>query len=152
DGAKDFIGVAFLLSFAKGIVIIMTDGEIIATVLHFGETNLVNLGQIPFIILTYLFYIPMGFLIPSMMGLATITMPIFSPLSTMAQVPKELVVTAFQSGGGIISLVAPTSVAVVGALALLRINYLTWIKFSFKFLAVIFVTTILSLIAGVILS
>ncbi|MGL4392848.1 MAG: hypothetical protein ACRCSK_05395, partial [Fusobacteriaceae bacterium] len=45
DGAKDFIGVAFLLSFAKGIVIIMTDGEIIATVLHFGETNLVNLGQ-----------------------------------------------------------------------------------------------------------
>ncbi|MGL4732280.1 MAG: hypothetical protein ACRCWN_01125 [Fusobacteriaceae bacterium] len=37
----------------------------------------------------------------------------------------------------------------MGGLAIVRVNYVTWVKFSAKFLAVIFITTCIGLIVGV---
>jgi uncharacterized ion transporter superfamily protein YfcC len=54
-------------------------------------------------------FLPLSFLIPSSSGLATVAMPIMSPLASFAEVPAELVVTAFQSASGIMNLFIPTS-------------------------------------------
>ncbi len=148
DGARDLLGVALIVGISRGITIVMSAGGMTATVLHIGETYLTNLGKIPFILFTYLFYIPMGFLIPSTSGLATLTMPILAPLGDFAGVSKSVVVTAFQSASGIMNLITPASAVVMGGLALVRVDYITWIKFSTKFLGVIFLTTCAGLIFG----
>ncbi|MGL4969893.1 MAG: YfcC family protein, partial [Fusobacteriaceae bacterium] len=132
-----------------GITIVMSAGGMTATVLSLGEKTLAGLGKIPFILLTYLFYMPMGLLIPSTSGLATLTMPILAPLAGFAEVPKSVVVTAYQSASGIMNLITPASAVVMGGLAIVRVNYVTWVKFSAKFLAVIFITTCIGLIVGV---
>ncbi len=59
------MGVAIVVAVARGIQVVMNDGNITATVLHWGEMGLSNLGSVVFIILAYVFYIPMSFLIPS---------------------------------------------------------------------------------------
>lgn len=148
-GARDLLGVALIVGVSRGITIVMSAGGMTATVLNVGEHLLRGLGKIPFIILTYLFYIPMGFLIPSTSGLATLTMPILAPLADFSGVPKSAVITAYQSASGIMNLITPASAVVMGGLALVRVNYITWIKFSAKFLFVIFATTMLCLIISV---
>lgn len=148
-GARDLLGVALIVGVSRGITIVMNAGGMTPTVLNLGEKTLVGLGKIPFILLTYLFYMPMGLLIPSTSGLATLTMPILAPLAGFAEVPKSVVVTAYQSASGIMNLITPASAVVMGGLALVRVNYITWIKFSFKFLVIIFLTTCAGLIVGV---
>lgn len=75
----------------------MNDGNITATILNLGETTLSSLGQIPFIIITYLFFIPMSFLVPSSSGLAVLSMPVYAPLADFANVGREMVVTTLIS-------------------------------------------------------
>ena len=55
--------------------------------------------------------------------------PIMAPLASFANVPPELVVTAYQTGNGLVNLVTPTSAVVMGGLAIARVGYGTWIKF-----------------------
>ena len=92
-----------------------------------------------FLALTYLIYLSLSFLIPSTSGLATLTMPIMAPLADFAGVGRDLVITAFQSACGLINLLTPTSAVVMGALAIGRVPYDRWLKFSWKFLLAIFV-------------
>ena len=68
----------------------------------------------------YGLFLPLSFLIPSSSGLATVAMPIMAPLASFANVPPELVVTAYQTGNGLVNLVTPTSAVVMGGLAIAR--------------------------------
>lgn len=147
-GAADILSVALICAIARGIQVIMNDGLITATILHWGEQGLHGLSSQVFIVLTYIFYLPMSFLIPSSSGLASATMGIMAPLGEFVHVPSSLIITAYQSASGLINLVAPTSGIVMGALALGRVELGTWYKFMGKLLVIIFIMSILLLIAA----
>ena len=148
NGAADLLGVALIVAVARGIQVIMNDGMITATILHWGEVGLKGLSSQVFIVLTYIFYLPMSFLIPSTSGLASATMGIMAPLGKFVNVPASLIITAYQSASVLLNLVTPTSGIVMGALALGRIDLGTWWKFVAKLVAGIFVVSILLLILG----
>jgi len=151
DGARDLLGVALIVAVSRGITVVMNNGNISGTVLHYGESMLSGLSSLSFTLLTYVFYIPMSFLIPSTSGLATLSMPILAPLGDFANVGRELVVTAYQSASGIVNLVTPTSGVVMGALAIARLNYGKWLKHVWKFLVIVFIFTSIMLSLGVIM-
>src|SRR5512136_2705272 len=94
DGARDMLGVALIIGVARGITVIMNNGLITDTVLNWTEQAVAGLSSVAFIVVTYLLYLPLSFLIPSSSGLATVSMPIIAPLSSFANVPSYLVVTA----------------------------------------------------------
>ena len=123
------VGVALVVGLARGISVLMTNGLIIDTVLHWCEVALAPLGPVAFINVIYLLYLPLSFLIPSSSGLATVTMPIMAPLATFAGVPASLVVTAYQSASGLLNLFTPTFAVVTGALMIGRVPFSTWWKF-----------------------
>jgi len=148
DGARDLLGVALIVGVSRGITIVMNGGNITATVLNFGEKTLGQLGKSAFAIVTYIFYIPMSFLIPSTSGLATLSMPIMAPLGDFVGAGRSIVVTAYQSASGIVNLVTPTSAVVMGGLAIGRVPYNKWLKFVGKLLLILFVFTIVVLMAG----
>ncbi|HEM4672586.1 TPA: YfcC family protein [Streptococcus suis] len=145
-GAADIFSVALICAIARGIQVIMNDGMITATILHMGEEGLQGLSSQVFIILTYLFYLPMSFLIPSSSGLAGASMGIMAPLGEFVNVPASLVITAFQAASGLLNLVAPTSGIVMGALALGRVEIGTWYKFVGKLIAAIVLASIAILV------
>ena len=64
NGAADLLSVALIVAVARGIQVIMNDGMITATILHWGEEGLKGLSSQLFIVLTYIFYLPMSFLDP----------------------------------------------------------------------------------------
>jgi len=137
-GAKDLLSVALIVGLARGIQVVMTDGQMTATVLNWGSTLLEGMSPAIFSVLTFIFYIPMSFLIPSTSGLASATMSIMGPLGEMIGVHASVVITAFQSASGIVNLVTPTSAVVMGALAIGRVDYGKWLKFTWPLLAGLF--------------
>jgi uncharacterized ion transporter superfamily protein YfcC len=61
-------------------------------------------------------------------------MPIMAPLADTAGVDRSLVVTAFQSASGLLNLVNPTFAVVMGGLALGRVRYDRWLRFTLPLL------------------
>ena len=151
SGAAELLGVAFIIGISRGITVVMNAGKITDTILNLGEGALTGAGSLPFLLLTFLLYLPLSFLIPSTSGLATLSMPIMAPLADFAGVGRELVITAFQSASGLINLITPTSAVVMGALAIGHVPYDRWWRFVWKLLALIFVVTLLLLAAAALL-
>ena len=129
DGARDMLGVALIIALARGITVIMQNGHITDTVLHWAEERTSGLGGVSFILVMFVMYLALSFLIPSSSGLATVSMPIMAPLAQFAGVSTALVVTAYQSANGLVNLVTPTSAVVMGGLAMARVGYGTWWRF-----------------------
>ncbi|TCD53729.1 YfcC family protein [Alloscardovia theropitheci] len=147
-GAADLLSVALIVALARGVQVIMNDGMITDTILYWGKMALSGLPPQVFIVLTYIFYLPMSILIPSSSGLAGATMGIMAPLGEFAGVHASLVITAYQSASGLLNILAPTSGIVMGALALGRVDLGKWWKFVGKLALIIIAITILLLLLG----
>src|SRR3954453_5770896 len=152
DGTRDLLGVALIIGIARGITVVMNNGEITDTVLHWAEQALGDVGEAAFAIVTFALFLPLSLLIPSSSGLATVAMPIMSPLAGFAGVPAELVVTAFQSASGIMNLFIPTSAVVMGGLAIARVPYGTYLRWVWPLLAMLTGFSVIALGAGALLS
>ncbi len=151
DGTRDLLGVALIIGIARGITVIMNNGLITDTVLNAAEQAMGGLGGVAFINLMYFLFLPLSFLIPSSSGLATVAMPIMAPLASFAEVPAQLVVTAYQSANGLVNLVTPTSAVVMGGLAIARVGYGTWLRFVWPVLISLAILTVVVLTGAMLL-
>jgi uncharacterized ion transporter superfamily protein YfcC len=147
DGSRELLGVALIIGIARGITVIMNNGQITDTVLHWAESALGDTGQTAFAIVMFLIFLPLSFLIPSSSGLATVAMPIMTPLAKFVHVPAELVVTAFQSASGLMNLFVPTSAVVMGGLAIARVPYDRYLRWVWPLLAAL--TGIVIVVLGI---
>jgi uncharacterized ion transporter superfamily protein YfcC len=148
-GCADLLGVAFIIGISRGITVLMNDGGITDTILHWGENALAGAGPISFVLLVYLIYLPLTILIPSSSGLATLSVPIMAPLGKFAGVGGDLVVTAFQSASGLVNIITPTAAVVMGALALGHVPYDRWVKYVWKLVVYFVLLTLAFLTVGV---
>ena len=137
DGARDLVGVALIIGIARGITVVMNNGQITDTVLHWAEEALGDVGEAAFAVVMYLLFLPLSFLIPSSSGLATVAMPIMAPLADFAGANRSLVVTAYQSASGLLNLVTPTSAVVMGGLAIARVPYGKYLRFVWPLLIIL---------------
>ena len=150
-GCADLLGVAFIIGISRGITVLMRDGAITDTILHWGEGALSGTGPVAFTLLVFLLYLPLTILIPSSSGLATLSIPVVAPLGKFAGVGGDLVVTAFQSASGLVNILTPTAAVVMGALALGRVPYDRWLKYVWKLMALFFLLALAFLMAGALL-
>jgi len=137
NGARDLLGVALIIGIARGITVVMTNGGITDTVLHWAEQAVEGLGPVAFAIVVFLLFLPLSFLIPSSSGLATVSMPIMAPLAAFVGVEGAVIVTAFQSASGLMNLFIPTSAVVMGGLAIARVPYGTYLRWVRPLLAML---------------
>jgi uncharacterized ion transporter superfamily protein YfcC len=137
DGARDLLGVALIIGIARGITVLMNNGKITDTILHWIEKALGDTGQVVFLLLMFLLFLPLSFVIPSTSGLATLSMPIMAPLAGFLGVSTALVVTAYQSASGVMNLVVPTSAVVMGGLAIARVPYGTYLRWVWPLLVLL---------------
>ncbi|MDD7804078.1 MAG: YfcC family protein [Endozoicomonas sp. (ex Botrylloides leachii)] len=149
QGSKDLLGVALILGVARGIGIVMDNGMITGTILHWGESGLTDLPSILFINVMYLVHIVLSIFIPSTSGLAVFSMPIMAPLADFAGVGRDLAVTAYQTSAGLTNLVTPTYGVVVAGLAMGRISIVQWFRFMWPLLLILAAVSMTALSLGV---
>ncbi|HIF9274586.1 TPA: YfcC family protein [Photobacterium damselae] len=152
DGARDLLGVALIIAIARGLVVVMDDGNITHTILNYAEGLLAGLPQIAFINAIYWVEAVLCLVVPSSSGLAVLSMPVLAPLADFAGVSRELVVTAFQSASGLPNLVTPTSGVVMGGLAIGRVAYSSWLRFIGPLLGMLTLMVMILLSLGVLIN
>ena len=145
QGARDFLTPALIIAVARGVTVIMKNGLITDTVLNWLEGLVAGTGSVAFANLMYIINLPLAFLIPSSSAHATLAMPILAPLADFAKLPRSIVVTAYQSASGLLNLITPTSVIIMGALAVARTGYNRWFRFVWPLLLIVLVATMLLL-------
>lgn len=138
-GFSDFVGAGFVIVLARGVTVIMNNTQITSTVLHALEGMVTGTSSAVFAVAVFLVNIPLAFLIPSTSGHATLAMPIMAPLADFANVPRSLVVTAWQSASGWANLVTPTTAVVTGGIALAKVRYDRYVRFIAPLMAILFV-------------
>ncbi|MBU2677880.1 MAG: TIGR00366 family protein [Gammaproteobacteria bacterium] len=129
EGAAAMTPAALLVGFARTIEVVMTDGQIIDSVVFSIAGVLEGLPAEASALGMLLVQTICNFFIPSGSGQAFVTMPIMSPLATLTDIPQQTAVLAFQFGDGFTNMIVPTSALVMGALALGKVPYSAWFRF-----------------------
>jgi uncharacterized ion transporter superfamily protein YfcC len=149
NGAADMTAAALIVGFARSIEVVLTDGQIIDTIIHSIAGVLTGLGAEASAVGMLVVQTICNFFIPSGSGQAFVTMPIMSPLATLTGVPQQTAVLAYQFGDGFTNMIVPTSALVIGALALGKIPYGAWVRFITPLLLKLFALAILFLVITV---
>lgn len=140
-GSEELLSVAIIIAVAAAISIIMNDGGIQDTIIHWGEQGLSGASGGLVGVLAYLFYLPMSFIIPSTSGLATATMPVIAPIADLVGSSKEVIVIAYSCAEGLLNMLAPTVASLMAGLTLAGVSYRTWLKRTIPFMLVIAVVS-----------
>lgn len=138
DGMTDIASGALVVGFARGILVVMIDGNILHTILYAAANFL---GQFPSAISAagmYVFQCLLNVLVPSGSGQAAISIPIMAPLGDLVGVTRQTAVIAFQLGDGLSNIITPTSGYFMAGLALAKIPWEKWAKWFIKIVAVLY--------------
>jgi uncharacterized ion transporter superfamily protein YfcC len=68
--------------------------------------------------------------VPSISGQAVLTMPLMVPLSDLLDVPRQVAVLAYETGGGLMELLTPTNGALMAILLAAGVPYQRWLRFA----------------------
>lgn len=136
EGMKDILFGAMIVGFAKGIIVILEDGQVIDAIVHGMTTLLTDVPSSAVIIAMFILQFFLNFFIPSGSGQALTTMPLMVPISDLLHINRQITVLAFQYGDSISNVLFPTSAILMGALAVGKISYTQWLKFAWKLILV----------------
>ena len=131
-GAADMMSVVLVIALARGISVLMANTGLDVYVLDAAANALAGLSGVLFAPMSFLVYFGLSSLIPSTSGMATVSMPIMGPLAVKLGFSPEVMVMIFSAAIGVVNLFTPTSGAIMGGLALAKIEWTTWLKFALK--------------------
>ena len=150
DGAKELLGVAFIIGIARGVSIILNSGLVSDTILFYSANSVEGMSSILFIISLMFVFGGLSLFIPSSSGMAVLTMPIIGGLAEVAGVPREMIINSYLFGMGIMGLLTPAGL-ILPSLAMVDVNYDTWLKFIMPLVGILILLCAISLSIGVII-
>ncbi len=145
DGANDMVGVILVIAVARGASVLMQTTYLDNYIIYNASNILKNVPELVFTPLNYLLHIVLSILVPSSSGLATLSTPIIGPLAGQLGYSVEVAVMSMVSANGLVNLITPTCGAIMGGLALAKVEYSTWFKWAFKVVFTIALINILVL-------
>lgn len=128
EGMASLAGGAMVVGFARAILVILTQGHILDTILYATSGAVSQLPSTLAALGIYIFQCFFSFIVPSGSGQAAVTMPIMTPLADLVGVTRQTAVLAFQYGDGISNIFTPTSGYFMAGLALAKIPWSKWAK------------------------
>lgn len=127
-GMADIASGALVVGFARGVLVVLTDGNILHTILHAAASVLEQLPSMASALGMYIFQCLLNFLVPSGSGQAAVSIPIMAPLGDLVGVTRQTACIAFQIGDGLSNILTPTSGFFMAGLALAKIPWTKWAK------------------------
>ncbi|MCI8303183.1 MAG: YfcC family protein [Lawsonibacter sp.] len=150
-GAEGIFVAAMAIGVARGISVIMDNGQITYTIVHALAPLLAGLPAALTGVGMMLVQSVINFFIPSGSSQCLVTMPILMPVAELIGMSKQVTILAFQFGDGLSNLGYPSVALVVACLSYSRIPFNKWLKFILPFLGIIYIAaTVLIIIASAI--
>ncbi|MEJ5267029.1 MAG: AbgT family transporter [Bacteroidales bacterium] len=146
EGCKDIFTAAFVVAIAGGIIVILTNGKILDSIMYYLSSTLKNVNKESSVGLMYGIQTLLNIIIPSGSAKAALTMPIMAPFSDLIGVARQTTVLAFQFGDGFTNMITPTSGVLIGCLGIARIPYNLWFKYIWKLILILVILGFLLLL------
>ena len=147
-GAESMVGVAFIIGVARGVTVILNEGNITDTILFYSSSAISTMPASIFIVMLLIIFMVFTLFISSSSGMAVVTMPILGSLAVVAGVPGREIVNSYLFGMGIMGLIAPTGL-ILPSLALVNVSLKTWFKFIWPLMLILFIVCALFLVIGI---
>ncbi|MBQ3465211.1 YfcC family protein [Candidatus Saccharibacteria bacterium] len=145
DGADDMIGVILVIAVARGAYVLMSQTVIDNYIIYNASNFLATLPELAFVPLNYLLHVVLSVLVPSSSGLATLSTPIIAPVAANLGYSTNVAAMTIVAANGLVNLITPTCGAIMGGLALAKVDYSTWFKWGIRVVACIAVVNIVVL-------
>lgn len=145
DGADDMVGVILIIALARGASVLMSQTYLDNYLIYNVSKVLEMVPRIVFAPLNYIFHVGLSVLVPSSSGLATLSSPIMAPLAQKVGFSVETTIMEMVAANGFVNLFTPTCGAIMGGLALAKVEYTSWLKWVSKVLVCIALANILIL-------
>ncbi len=150
SGSADLLSVALIIGIARGITVLMEQGQISDTLLYYSSVAVDGMPKPLFINLLYFLYIGLALFISSSSGMAVLTMPVFAPLADVVGIDREIIVNAYQFGQGVFAFISPTGL-ILASLTVVNVGYNKWLRFVLPLVGILFLMAMISLTLSVIL-
>ena len=144
-GARELLGVAFIIGLARGVSVILERSNIDAMMLNSAAAGLAGTPPVLFILGAFVIFLMLTFVIPSTSGLAVLTMPLMGPLAIAVGASGPALVSAYLFGSGLMNVVTPAGL-ILPSLAMLGIGYGAWLRFIGPVLAVLAIACVATLV------
>lgn len=151
-GMEDMVVAALVIGFAKGVQVVLEEGQILDTIIFFAANSLQQFHELFAAGGMLIFQTTLNFFIPSGSGQAAVTMPLMAPLSDLIGVTRQTAVFAFTCGDGFSNMIIPTSGLLMAVLSLSKIPYTKWVKFALPLFLIMFVLSFIFLAFAVIIN
>ena len=149
EGFRSMAFAALLIGFARAIYVVLSEGQIVDTLVHGLFTPIAGLpatlAALGMLAIQTALHVP----IPSTSGQAVLTMPLLVPLSDLIGLSRQVTVLAYQYGAGLCDLLTPTNGALMAMLAAAGVRYEDWLRFYVPLYALMMATAILALVTAV---
>lgn len=145
DGADDMIGVILVIAVARGVSVLMGDTAMDNFIIYNASNFLATLPEMLFVPLNYILHIVLSILVPSSSGLATLSTPIIAPVAAELGYSTNVAAMTIVAANGLVNLISPTCGAIMGGLALAKVDYPTWFRWGIRVVATIAVANIVVL-------
>ena len=132
DGADDMVGVILIIAIARGASVLMGITHLDNYIIYNAANLLRNVPEFIFTPLNYILHVVLSILVPSSSGLVSLSAPIIGPLAAELGYSVESTVMTLVAANGLVNLITPTCGAIMGGLALAKVEYSTWFKWAFK--------------------
>ncbi|MCC8127406.1 MAG: hypothetical protein LIO92_08410 [Clostridiales bacterium] len=150
-GTKQMCFSAMLVGCATAVSVILTNGNIIHTIIYGMAQILLVLPR--WLVGPVMYYINVifNFFVSSGSGQAAIVMPIMAPLSDVIGVSRQMAVCAYQYGDGLSNLIFPTNGTMMASIAIAGVKYEKWLKWMLPLYGMWLVLTSIVMAAGVLM-
>lgn len=129
-GLASMAFVAFVIGLAKVMSLVMTNGNILHTIVYWITRPLMGLPLAVASVGMTLVISVVNMVIPSASSKAAILVPILAPIAETLGMMPELAVQAFQYGDGFTNMVSPFLGWTVGSLVTAGVPFPKWIKWA----------------------
>tara|TARA_R100001039_G_C1852370_1_gene113201 strand:- start:3323 stop:4699 length:1377 start_codon:yes stop_codon:yes gene_type:complete len=148
-GVTDLAATALLIGMARGIALILEDGDVLYTIVHGLSVPLTMVGAELAVVGMLMMQSLLNFFIPSGSGQAYVTMPLMAPMSDLLGISRQTAVLAYQFGDGFTNMIIPTNGILMGILGIAGIPYDRWFRFLMPLMLKLFLASAVILIGAV---
>ncbi|KZN55459.1 YfcC family protein [Pseudoalteromonas luteoviolacea] len=149
DGVSELVTTAVLIGVARGIALILEDGQILHTLVYSLSSPLSHVAAEISAVGMLVIQTFLNTFIPSGSGQAYVTMPLMVPVGDLVGVPRQVAVLAYQFGDGFSNMIIPTNAVLMGILGMAGVPYTHWFRFCLPLIGKLLLAASIVLILAV---
>lgn len=131
-GATAMLPAVFMIALASSIKLVMTEGEIIDSIMHYVIELLDGKSKFVAILLIYLLILVLQVFIGSSSAKIMLVLPIVLPICQSLGISSDIVILAYCMADGFTDVILPTNPVLLVGLSMANVPYTKWFKWTWK--------------------